>query len=253
MEDENKTREELIGELKDLREQLSRMQQLDAAAVGKAEETLKTAAQSKDFAITAWAKTEQALKEIEVKFRLFLEYTPIYVFFKDENIRSLHLSRNYEQLLGRPLEELLGKSMEELFPSELARSMVADDRRILREGKPLEVEEEFGGRFYSTLKFPICIDGKPCFLAGFTTDITERKLMEEERARLLAELQEAFEKIKTLRGIIPICASCKKIRNDEGYWQQIEVYLLKHSEAEFSHGLCPECIKQLYPDYDAME
>ena len=217
MVDENKTREELIEEVKDLREQLGRMQQqLDAAAVGKVEEALKTAAQFKDFDITAWAKTEQALKEIEVKFRLFLEHTPIYVFFKDENIRSLHLSRNYEQMLGRPLEELLGKSMEELFPSELARNMVEDDRRILREGKPLEVEEEFGGRFYSTLKFPIYIDGKPSFLARFTTDITERKLLEEERAKLLAELQEAFEKIRTLRGIIPICASCKKIRNDAG-------------------------------------
>ena len=62
------------------------------------------------------------------------------------------------------------------------------------------------------------------------------------------QLQQALEEIKTLQGIIPICASCKKIRDYEGYWNQIEGYIQKHSEAEFSHGICPECSKKLYPD-----
>jgi HAMP domain-containing protein len=63
------------------------------------------------------------------------------------------------------------------------------------------------------------------------------------------ELQQALEEIKTLRGILPICASCKKIRDDKGYWSQIESYIRNHSEAEFSHGLCPECVKQHYPEF----
>jgi len=130
--------------------------------------------------ITGRRKAEEALEEIEAKFRLFMEHSPIYVFFKDENIRSLHLSKNYERMLGRPVHELLGKSMYELFPSELAKSMVEDDLRIMREGKPLEVEEEFNGRSYITLKFPIYVEGKPRFLAGFTMDITERKELEKE-------------------------------------------------------------------------
>ncbi len=66
--------------------------------------------------------------------------------------------------------------------------------------------------------------------------------------RLNAELQEALAKIKTLKGLLPICASCKKIRDDEGYWHQIEVYIRDHSEAEFSHGLCPDCSQKLYPN-----
>ena len=63
-----------------------------------------------------------------------------------------------------------------------------------------------------------------------------------------SKLKEAYDEIKTLRGFIPICANCKKIRNDEEYWEAVEVYISKHSEAEFSHGLCPDCMQALYPD-----
>jgi len=78
--------------------------------------------------------------------------------------------------------------------------------------------------------------------------ITMRKKAEEERERLIAELQESLAKVKMLSGLLPICASCKKIRDDKGYWNQIEVYIREHSEAKFSHGICPDCTKKLYPD-----
>ena len=64
------------------------------------------------------------------------------------------------------------------------------------------------------------------------------------------ELEKALQEVKTLRGIIPICSACKKIRNDDGYWNQIESYISQHSEAEFSHSICPDCAKKLYPDLD---
>jgi hypothetical protein len=79
-------------------------------------------------------------------------------------------------------------------------------------------------------------------------DITERKQAEEERERLIGELQEALAEVKTLSGLLPICASCKSIRDDQGYWQQIEAYIRDHSEAEFSHSVCPECARKLYPE-----
>jgi len=85
-------------------------------------------------------------------------------------------------------------------------------------------------------------------MASFV-DITKRKEIEADREKLIGKLQDALKKIKTLRGIIPICAACKKIRDDKGYWNQIEIYLRDHSEADFSHGICPECVKKLYPDY----
>lgn len=73
--------------------------------------------------------------------------------------------------------------------------------------------------------------------------------IDREKDQLTLELQKALEKVKLLSGIIPICCSCKKIRDDKGYWKQVEVYIRDHSEAEFSHGICEECVKKLYPDY----
>jgi PAS domain S-box-containing protein len=123
-------------------------------------------------------KTKQLtieLRNSEQIFNCFMEHSPIYVFFKDENIRTIRLSKNYETMLGRPLAELLGKNMDELFPSELASKIVADDKLILNEGKIITVEEELNGRIYTTIKFPISIEGKPKYLSGYTIDITELK------------------------------------------------------------------------------
>jgi hypothetical protein len=75
-----------------------------------------------------------------------------------------------------------------------------------------------------------------------------RELLDSERG-LSARLQEALNQVKELRGLLPICASCKKIRNDTGYWEQIEGYVSRHSRAEFTHGICPECAQRLYPQF----
>lgn len=76
-----------------------------------------------------------------------------------------------------------------------------------------------------------------------------RKILEEKRENAIKEREKALDELKVLRGLIPICASCKKIRNDEGYWIQMEAYIRDHSEANFSHGICPECSRKLYPDF----
>ncbi len=130
--------------------------------------------------ITDRRRAEEALAESEDMFKLFLEHSPIYVFFKDHEIRSVRLSRNYEKMLGMPIGEILGKTMDELFPSDFAKSMIADDLKVLKEGEMVEVEEEFGGRFFTTIKFPIIRKGKPPLLAGFTIDVTERKNLEAQ-------------------------------------------------------------------------
>jgi methyl-accepting chemotaxis protein len=83
----------------------------------------------------------------------------------------------------------------------------------------------------------------------FNEMMASRQHAEREQARLIEELRRTLGEVKTLRGFLPICASCKKIRNDTGYWQQIESYIRDHSDAEFSHGICPECAERLYPEY----
>ncbi len=79
-------------------------------------------------------------------------------------------------------------------------------------------------------------------------EVAAHERSEHDKEVLIEELQKALAEIKTLKGIVPICASCKKIRDDQGFWNQIEAYVREHSEAEFSHGLCPDCARTLYPD-----
>jgi DNA-binding NtrC family response regulator len=76
----------------------------------------------------------------------------------------------------------------------------------------------------------------------------ETRRAQEEKEALIVELREALAKVKTLRGLLPVCASCKKVRDDQGYWTQIDEYLREHSEADVSHGICPDCARRLYPE-----
>lgn len=80
-------------------------------------------------------------------------------------------------------------------------------------------------------------------------EIEDRKRTEAEKVQLIDQLQKAMQEVKVLSGFLPICASCKKIRDDTGYWRQIEEYISTHSNALFSHGICPECTKKLYPEF----
>jgi hypothetical protein len=84
--------------------------------------------------------------------------------------------------------------------------------------------------------------------AGLIDYIAALKQAEEEREKLIRQLQEALASIKTLSGLLPICFSCKQIRDDKGYWNQIDTYIRAHTEAEFTHGICPPCAQKLYPE-----
>lgn len=93
---------------------------------------------------------------------------------------------------------------------------------------------------------------KPVSLAALrsTIEVALRKaVVEAHNARLLAELQEALRNVRTLAGLLPICCGCKRIRDDAGYWQEVEEYVAQHTHAEFTHGFCPDCVSRLYPEY----
>ena len=165
-----------------------------------------------------------------------------------------------ERLLGWTMEELNEKGAHDLihFRREDGTKLPLEEceiHNVINKGTSFVSTEEVFVRKDGTT-FPISVVSSPVFengraVASVTAfrDITERKALEQEREQLIIDHMEALSQIKTLSGMLPICASCKRIRDDKGYWNQIESYIQQHSEAEFSHGLCPECAKMIYPKY----
>lgn len=140
-----------------------------------------------------------------------------------------------------------------VHPGDLAR-LKSEDWAANRTGKLFHSEVRIvlpsGGLKWIQLTSragTLHVDGGQMW-SGVILDITERKRVEEERNRLVVELQTALAEVKILRGFLPICASCKKIRDDKGYWNQIEAYLCEHTEATFSHGICPDCAAEQYAE-----
>ncbi len=126
--------------------------------------------------------------------------------------------------------------LQEMHKANLAKRAVFHFHHRLASGAVKDVEV-FSG--------PITLHGEQV-LYSIVNDISERKAHEQERERLITKLGQALDEIKTLQGILPICATCKKIRDDKGYWNQLETYFRNHSEVEFTHGICPECQEGLY-------
>ncbi len=138
-------------------------------------------------------ETEKALRESGELFKLFMQHSPIYAFIKEVTpSRSVVLqsSENYREMIGIPGSEMVGKTMEELFPPEFAAKITADDWAVVSKGEILRLEEEFNGRSYTTIKFPISM-GDRTLLAGYTIDVTEQKRTEEA----LRESEEQYRRI----------------------------------------------------------
>ena len=158
----------------------------------------------------------------------------------DSDFRLTFMNRATESMLERSAEELRGETIWDQFPAldtgvgQLLRRVM-----LVRTGGVCETYYAPRGRWFSFHVNP--------FREGISVlfrDISERRNAEVERERLIRELQAALAHVRTLRGLIPICAWCKKIRNDHGYWEQLELYLKGHSEADFTHGMCPDCARK---------
>lgn len=205
--------------------------------------------------ITARKRAEEALRESQALLQGIIDHAPMTIVIQDiADGRYLLVNRSLENVTGLSAEQLLGKTLAELYPPENVATWRAQDRTIAITHQSLQVEDDIrhkDGTLHTSLgiKFPLYdTKGDVYAIGGIFTDITERKRAEQEREQLISALQEALANIKTLRGLLPICASCKKVRDDSGYWSQIEAYVQAHSDAVFSHGICPDCVGQLYGD-----
>ena len=159
---------------------------------------------------------------------------------------------NASRLFGAPKEKLVGFSYlsirDELMRSAIAKALSGQRSRF--EGEYLTVSGNVLTNMNANFSPAFHPDGSVSGVIGIFEDITERKLVEKDRERLIHELQVALSSVRKLSGFLPICASCKRIRDDKGYWNQIETYISTHSEIDFSHSICPECAQKLYNQFE---
>lgn len=213
----------------------------------------------------ALVKEVQDRKTAEAYLRTLVDSTPDWIFIKDTQFRFQLVNRSMAEALHRSPADFVGKDdinigmQPELVlgdPAQGLRGFRADDREVMETGRAKIIAEEpnvVDGLpvFLNTIKVPLRdATGKVTGLLGYVRDITERKAVEAERERLITELQTALAEVKTLSGLLPICGWCKKVRDDSGYWANVEVYLKRSSGAEITHGICPECSKKAMADLE---
>lgn len=199
--------------------------------------------------------TSARLKILSEEQRLLLEHTRDFIYRHDRHGIISYISPSVEKITGFTPDEWCAHYTSHYTDNEINRTAIDHTNEMLKTGKAtvpyrIEVKRKAGGTVWLEInKQPYFSEGKIAGVIGVARDITRRVVLEEERENLIAELQDALKNVRTLKGLLPICASCKKIRDDKGYWQQIESFVSEHSDAEFSHGLCPDCAVKLYPDH----
>ncbi|MCI0403619.1 MAG: PAS domain S-box protein, partial [Acidobacteria bacterium] len=199
-------------------------------------------------------RAERELAERTAYLNALVENSPLGIVAHDAEGRVRLCNPAFERLFGHACKNIQGERLDALISSETYASEAAGITRQVVGGNSVQVTTRRQRRDGTLLDVriygvPLIVGGELLGGFGLYEDITEPKRAEEERERLVVELQEALANIKTLSGLLPICASCKKIRDDQGYWSQIESYISARSRAQFSHGICPECAQQLYPEH----
>ncbi|MGD1045130.1 MAG: PAS domain S-box protein [Bacteroidota bacterium] len=204
--------------------------------------------------ITARKCAEEALRVSEERYRRLFETAQDGILLLDAESGAITDANPFlVKMLGYTREDLIGKRLWEVsaFIDRAASKSAFEELQqkgyIRYENLPLETKDgqsrqvEFVSNVY-------LVNGKKVIQCNIR-DITKRKWLEEDKQKLMNKLQEVLAHIKELNGLLPICSNCKKIRNDKGYWQVVEGYITEHTDATFTHGVCPDCMEILYPDF----
>ncbi|MGM0655958.1 MAG: PAS domain-containing protein [Thermodesulfobacteriota bacterium] len=201
-------------------------------------------------------KTTEALRKNESRFRLLYERAPVGYQSLDIEGNFIEVNQAWLDTLGYEKTEVIGKNFADFLPPEWVDHFKQRFPVFKAVGEIFGVEFEMVKKNESIIL--VSFNGKigkdasdnfqqtHCVLYDITEERKKEAALKESEKRFRSIVENS--EIKILRGILPICSICKKIRNDKGYWTQLEEYINDHSEADFSHGICPECAKKYYPD-----
>jgi len=195
----------------------------------------------------------EKLRNSEKHYRILMDESmdPTFSFYADATYR--YVNNAFARGVGKTVGEIIGHKIWDVFEKDEADKRFAIVNKVFTNGKTEEIEVRVplpsGDTYYLTTVKPILDDtGVVETVICTSKNITKRKLAEVALKKEHDQLLKALKEIKTLSGLLPICASCKKIRDDKGYWNQIEDFIQQRSDALFSHAICPACAKKLYPD-----
>jgi PAS domain S-box-containing protein len=202
-------------------------------------------------------ETEKALQKNEERYRSLYNSTPAMLHSIDPDGRIVSVSDRWLEIMGYDRSEVFGRKSVEFFTEasqQYAEELIIPE--FFKTGHVEDVSYQFVKKNGETIDVLLTAisekdeNGNVIRSLTVSTDVTERMRVEEEREKLISELQTALAEIKTLRSILPLCSFCKKIRDDKGYWERVDVYIYKYLEADISHSICPECAEKHYPDLD---
>jgi len=195
-------------------------------------------------------REQEALQKFDRFFRM--NPAPMAVSLLHERT-FVDVNEAFIEKLGYSKDEIIGKTSHELalFVDQDAQQHIGD---LIREhGRVQNIELQLrtkqGTILWGLFSGDLIESQGDTYFLTVMIDVTKRKKIAHKLRQSNRQLKTLLSEIKTLRGVVPICAHCKKIRDDKGFWNQVEAYVSRHTEAEFSHGICPDCMKQLYPEY----
>ena len=207
---------------------------------------------------------EQLKQELKMQKQFEKQFEKITASAKDAIIQMddkgeiIFWNMAAEKIFGYTWEEVKAKDLHQLLVPPKYLAIFKNRFKAFRQkgqgaaiGKTVELSalRKDGSEFEIELSLSSYQERGAWNSVGIIRDISHRKRIEQEKEQLISELKKALNEIKTLKGIVPICSHCKKIRDDKGFWNHLEIYIQEHSEASFSHGICPDCKKTLYPDF----
>jgi len=206
--------------------------------------------------VTDRKRAEEALRQSEEQFRKIFDTSPMGIVLTRPSFFFEKVNPQFCRIMGYSEEELRTMTFVDITHPDCVIQDMEQVKRVGRGERPSYQTEKryirkngdiiWGNLLVSAIRDE---DGALRYYLSMVIDITEQKHSEAERNKLIAEIQDAFSKVRRLSGLLPVCSSCKRIRDDSGYWKQLELYIQDNSEAEISHGICPECTKRLYPDF----